>query len=74
LDDPSDPLNKHAEQIRALAKTYQVGLVDSLVAFKQYVKEGGAQTDLLSQENHPNRKGHDLVANGLLEWFPDSVN
>jgi hypothetical protein len=26
--------------------------------------------DLLSQYNHPNRKGHEIVANLLLEWFP----
>lgn len=70
LDDPTDPLNQHAEQIRALAAQYHVGLVDSLAMFKQYVKDGGKLNDLMSQVNHPNRKGHDLVAEALLTWFP----
>jgi acyl-CoA thioesterase I len=70
LDDPNDPLNQHAEQIRALAAEHGVGLVDSLALFKQHVKNGGKQEDLLSQINHPNRKGHDLVAESLSTWFP----
>ncbi len=70
LDDPSDPLNRHAAQIRALAAEHHVGLVDSLALFKGYVKRGGKLRDLMSQVNHPNRKGHDLVANSLLSWFP----
>jgi hypothetical protein len=24
----------------------------------------------MSQENHPNREGHELVAAELLKWFP----
>jgi acyl-CoA thioesterase I len=70
LDDPNVPLNQHAEQIRALAAQYHVGLVDSLAAFKQHVQGGGKLQDLMSQVNHPNRRGHDLVAEGLLSWFP----
>jgi acyl-CoA thioesterase I len=70
LDDPNDPLNQHAEQIRALAAEHNVGLVDSLALFKQYVKNGGKLEDLMSQINHPNRKGHDLVAESLFSWFP----
>jgi acyl-CoA thioesterase I len=70
LDDPNDPLNQHAAQIRALAAKYHVGLVDSLALFKRYVKNGGKLSDIMSQVNHPNRKGHDLVAASLLSWFP----
>ena len=69
LDDPNDPLNLHAKQIRQLAKEYQVGLVDSYALFKQYVKDGGDLNDLMSQVNHPNRKGHELVVKELLQWF-----
>ena len=71
LDDPNDPLNKHAEQIRKLAQEYNVALVDSLAAFQGYVIGGGQLQDLMSQRNHPNRKGHQLVVRELLEWFPD---
>jgi hypothetical protein len=38
-----------------------VGLVDSLTVFKEYG---------LAQVNHPNRKGHEMVAKALVEWFP----
>jgi acyl-CoA thioesterase-1 len=70
LDDPSDPLNLHAKQIRRLAEEYRVGLVDSLARFKQSIRSGVAAADLMSQVNHPNRKGHELVAAELLKWFP----
>ncbi|MFH1741899.1 MAG: SGNH/GDSL hydrolase family protein [bacterium] len=70
-DDPNEPLNQHADQIRALAAEYEVGLVDSLAGFDQYQKETGNVSDLLSQINHPNRKGHDIVAERLLSWFSD---
>lgn len=70
LDDPKDPLNQHAEQIRALAAQYHIGLVDSLAAFKTAIKQGAPLPSLMSQVNHPNRKGHDLVVRELLRWFP----
>lgn len=71
LDDANDPLNKQAEMIRALAREQQVALVDSLAEFQNHVKNGGKLTDLMSQVNHPNRKGHDLVTKQLLDWFPE---
>lgn len=70
LDDSNDPLNKNAEQIRALAKQYGVGLADSLDAIKQHIQKGGKLDELMSQINHPNRKGHDLVVERLMEWVP----
>ena len=73
LDDPNDPLNQHAAQIRQLAAQYHVGLVDSLAAFQRYVQNGGVLTDTMSDVNHPNRKGHDLVVESLLLWFPTSA-
>lgn len=70
LDDPTDPLNQHAEQIRALATTYRVGLVDSLAAFKSAIHGGAVLSTLMAQSNHPNRAGHLLVATALAKWFP----
>jgi lysophospholipase L1-like esterase len=70
LDDPNDPLNQQAEQIRLLAAEYRVGLVDSLQAFKDAIKSGARLKDLMAQGNHPNRQGHELVAKALLKWFP----
>lgn len=69
LNDPTDPLNQHAEQIRKLAQEHQVGLVDSLAAFQEHLRQGGKLDDLMSQVNHPNRAGHDLVTRELRKWF-----
>ncbi len=69
FENPNDPLNLHAEQIRQLAKKYQVGLVDSYACFGNYVKNGGHLDDLMSQVNHPNRRGHELIAQELWLWF-----
>jgi len=67
VDDPNDPLVKQAVAIRLLAREEGVGLVDSFAAFG---KAGVPLASLMSQVNHPNRAGHELVATGLLEWFP----
>jgi lysophospholipase L1-like esterase len=69
LDDASDPLNQHAEQIRRLATEYRVGLVDSQAAFQAEIARGTALTNLMAQVNHPNARGHELVAAELVKWF-----
>jgi lysophospholipase L1-like esterase len=69
LDDPNDPLNQHARQIRRLAEEYQTGLGDSLNAFRQKINSGTPLPALMAQGNHPNRLGHDLVTAELLQWF-----
>ena len=69
LNDLQDPLNKQAELIKNLAKSHNVALVDSLAEFKAYVSDGGKLEDLMSQVNHPNRKGHDLVTSAAAKWF-----
>lgn len=73
LDNPNDPLNQHAEQIRRLAAEYHVGIVDSLDLFEAKVHSGTPLKDLMAQSNHPNYQGHEIVAAGLLNWFPVSA-
>jgi lysophospholipase L1-like esterase len=68
--DQWESLCQHAEQIRKLAAEYEVGLVDSFSLFESYINSGGDLSDLLSWPNHPNRKGHQIVADELLRWFP----
>jgi len=72
INNDGDDLNQRANQIRRLAAKYQVGLVDSYAAFKAYVNQGQGHklADLMSQRNHPNRQGHEIVTAKLLEWFP----
>lgn len=67
--DSSDPLLQHAAQIRTLAARHDVGLVDSLAAFEKYVAGGGKLSALMSQGNHPNRVGHELVVAELTRWL-----
>lgn len=63
------PLLDHAGQIRRLARQYDLALVDSLAVYERYATEQGSLTDLMSWSNHPNFKGHDIVAEDLLRWF-----
>jgi len=67
--DPADPLNQHTEQVRRLAAKYHVGVVDSLRAFERATTTGTELSTLMSQGNHPNRRGHELVAHALMAWF-----
>jgi hypothetical protein len=60
---------EHAQRVRELAAEYHVGLVDSTLAFERYVGRGGDIGDLMSWVNHPNRAGHELVADELMRWF-----
>lgn len=69
LDDPADPLNQHAEQVRRLAREKGVALVDSLALFQGRLHAGELLDSFMSQSNHPNRKGHEIVAAELLKWF-----
>ncbi len=69
MNDPQDPLNQQAEMIRTLARSQQVGLVDSLKAFGDQINQGTKLDNLMSQGNHPNRKGHELVVQELMKWF-----
>lgn len=73
LDDPNDHLAQHAAQVRRLAAELGVGLVDSFAEFQKAVSGGRQLADLMSQVNHPNRAGHEIVAAQLLQQFPTST-
>ena len=70
LDDANDQLVQHAAQIRTLAAEYHLGLVDSLQGFRDAMSKGVELKSLMSQVNHPNRQGHDLVVAAISPWFP----
>lgn len=70
LDDPDNPLNQHAEQVRQLAREHETLLVDSLREFREQLRAGAKLPDLMSQSNHPNSAGHALVAAELVKCFP----
>jgi Lysophospholipase L1 and related esterases len=62
-------LQLYANQLTALAKKYNIGLVDSYAAFKKQVSEGRSLNELMAQVNHPNEKGHALIAQAIVAWF-----
>jgi acyl-CoA thioesterase I len=61
-------LAKHAEQIRELVKTYQIGLIDSYEIFKNIAKSEPLDS-YMAQKNHINEKGHNLVAKEIMKYF-----
>jgi lysophospholipase L1-like esterase len=66
---PENELELFAKQIISLAAKYKTGIVDSYGLFKQWVKEGKDLKPLMAQSNHPNEKGHYLIAQGILTYF-----
>jgi len=67
--DSGNELKKHTDQIRQLAAENQVGLVDSYKAFEFLYPDREQLKLYMSQVNHPNEKGHDLIAGELINWF-----
>ncbi|HRN57022.1 MAG TPA: hypothetical protein PLL71_11250 [Agriterribacter sp.] len=65
----TDVPEKHALQSRSPAKKYGIGLANSYAAFKQVVDSGNDLNDYMSQINHPNEKGHTLIAKAILKYF-----
>ena len=69
INDDHSILDQHASQIIDLAKNFQVGLIDSYMLFKNKTKEGFRLIDFMSQVNHPNEKGHQLIGNEIMGYF-----
>ncbi len=61
-------LEKHSQQIRDLAKKYNVGLVDSYALFKAIDKTEPLR-GFMAQNNHINQKGHQFVADAIFDYF-----
>lgn len=70
--EPGNILQQHAEQVRSLATTSQVGLVDSYKAFQDLVASGKKLDPYMAQNNHPNALGHAVVAAEIMKWFEQS--
>ncbi|HEX5024505.1 MAG TPA: GDSL-type esterase/lipase family protein [Agriterribacter sp.] len=66
---PGNELEKHSNQVKDLADKYGIGIADSYAAFKQKVIAGDSITHYMSQINHPNEKGHSLIAAEILKYF-----
>ncbi len=64
-----NPLQQHSRQLIELAKKYHIGLSDSFEQFKSLAKSGHNLKDYMAQSNHPNKKGHELIAEELFKYF-----
>lgn len=69
LLDETTPLAQHAQQIRALADEFGVGLADTYGAFVRLAREGRNIAAYMSQSNHPNARGHAVAAAELARWI-----
>jgi acyl-CoA thioesterase I len=69
LSDEESTLEKHRTQIIELAKEHTIGLVDSYALFKNKLQAGEKISEYMSQVNHPNEKGHELIANEIMRYF-----
>jgi lysophospholipase L1-like esterase len=56
-------------QIYSLAALHQIGLADSYQAFQFLYANKQALAEYMSQVNHPNRKGHELITAEIMKWF-----
>lgn len=67
--DPQNELKKHTDQIRKIAAENQLGLADTYQAFEFLYPDKEQLSKYMSQVNHPNEPGHELIANELIKWF-----
>ena len=67
--DANNELKKHSDQIIRLANENQVGLVDSYKAFEFLYTNKNELKKYMSQVNHPNKEGHELIANEIIKYF-----
>ena len=58
-------LEQFSDMLAGLAAAYRIGLADSFTQFRAKVVAGSNLKDYMSQVNHPNEKGHELIANVL---------
>lgn len=64
-----EPLEIRAELIRRVAADVGIPVADAWAAWKTTIADGTDQKHLLSQINHPNRAGHELVAREIARLF-----
>jgi len=69
LSKKDNPLALQAAQLNALAEQYRIGVADSYLAFKTQLDAGKPVEQFMSQVNHPNEEGHQLIKGAILPWF-----
>jgi acyl-CoA thioesterase-1 len=62
-------LELFATQLRQLAAKYRIGIADSYGQFKKLAAAKKDIHEYMAQSNHPNRQGHQLIANEIMAYF-----
>src|SRR5690606_24241923 len=65
---PDNTLELYRNQLVALSEKYNIALVDSYQVFKRLKAEEQELKDYMAQSNHPNKKGHQLIADEIMRW------
>lgn len=66
---PGNILEQFTNMLIGLARQYHVGLVNSYAAFVKVAQSGQNLHDYMAQVNHPNKKGHAIIAAEIMKWF-----
>lgn len=70
MKDSLNYLEIFLKQTRELAEKYRIGFANPYNVFKNKIlHEKKPITDFMSQVNHPNKEGHQIIATKLLKWF-----
>lgn len=69
MSEKGNILDSFTVQINALATEYNIGIADSYKKFREAVAAGKNIQELMSQSNHPNRNGHQLIADEIMRYF-----
>ena len=69
LKDDNNNLKQHTDQIIALAKENNIGLVNSFGVFSTIYSKGDSLENYMAQVNHPNKAGNQLIADEIMKWF-----
>lgn len=67
--EPNNILEEHSAMIRQLAGKYGIGLIDSYEIYHKIALSKESIADYMSQVNHPNAKGHLLIAKEIAKYF-----
>lgn len=62
-------LEQFSDMLTKLAAAYRIGLADSYGLFKTHLTTGFDLQSFMSQVNHPNEKGHQLIADEIMKYF-----
>lgn len=66
---PGNILEQYTDMLISLAKKYHIGLANSYIAFSTLAKAGKDINSYMAQVNHPNEKGHEIIADEIIKWF-----